>query len=96
MLLTVDEAAIELRVHPATVRRMIKRGEIAAVRVGRLWRVDATATQPRTIEQADCPAPEPHSAAYYVQLARPRPSARASQAPTLGTGARSDQEGWRD
>lgn len=39
-LLTVTEAAEALSVHPATIRRMIARGEIKAKRVGRVWRVD--------------------------------------------------------
>ena len=96
MLLTVDEAASELRVHPATVRKMIKRGEIAAIRVGRIWRVDAAATVPRTIPQADPQAPAPYTAAFFEQLARPRPSAPALQAQPLDTGARSGQEGLTD
>ena len=49
-LLTVDEAAAELRVHPATIRRMIRRGELAAVKVGKLWRVDPTELQPERRE----------------------------------------------
>jgi excisionase family DNA binding protein len=33
-LLTVDEAAQRLRVHPMTIRRMIRDGRIAAVQLG--------------------------------------------------------------
>lgn len=33
-LLTVAEAAAELAVHPKTVRRLVERGELAAVKVG--------------------------------------------------------------
>jgi excisionase family DNA binding protein len=34
-VLTVNEVAQELRLHPLTVRRAIARGEIPAVKVGR-------------------------------------------------------------
>jgi len=37
--LTVSEAARLLSLHPVTVRRMARRGDLQAVRVGRLWRV---------------------------------------------------------
>lgn len=41
-LLTVQEVAERLRVHPITVRRHIKAGRLLAVRVGRSVRVRAT------------------------------------------------------
>ena len=94
--LTVDEAADQLRVHPATIRRMIKRGEMPAVRVGRLWRVDASVTTAQMIPQAEKAEVVKYSAAYYVQLAQPRPSALASPAPSPDRGGRSGQAGWRD
>ena len=96
VFLTVDEAADQLRVHPATIRRMIKGGKLPAVRVGRLWRVDASVTQATLVPQPERAEVVKHSAAYYVQLAQPRPSALASQVPSLGTGERSCREGWRD
>ena len=37
-LLTVDEVANYLRLKPSTVRAMARRGEIRAVKVGRVWR----------------------------------------------------------
>jgi excisionase family DNA binding protein len=37
--LTVQQVSDELRIHPATVRIWIKSGRLAAVRVGREWRV---------------------------------------------------------
>lgn len=49
-LITVAEAAVMLSVHPATIRRMIARGEISAKRVGRVWRVDPTELQPERRE----------------------------------------------
>jgi excisionase family DNA binding protein len=35
LVLTVEQTARELRIHPLTVRRAIKRGELPAVHVGR-------------------------------------------------------------
>jgi len=40
-LWTVQEAAHYLRLTPATVRAMARKGEIPAVKVGRVWRIDA-------------------------------------------------------
>ncbi len=37
--LTVPQVGSQLRIHPATVRIWIKSGRLAAVRVGREWRV---------------------------------------------------------
>lgn len=37
--LTVSEAARLLSIHPVTVRRMVRRGELQAARVGRQYRV---------------------------------------------------------
>ena len=44
-LLTLAEAAEALRVSQATVRRLIERGELPAVRVGRLWRISSNALE---------------------------------------------------
>lgn len=52
-LLTVEEAATQLRVHPETIRRAIRRGDISAVRIGSVYRVDATEIAP-----ARAPKPE--------------------------------------
>ena len=38
-MLSIDETASLLSVHPQTVRSMIKRGELAAVKVARHWRI---------------------------------------------------------
>lgn len=40
-LLTVPEVAQQLRVHPITVRRMIKDGSLPAVKIGRNYRIRA-------------------------------------------------------
>lgn len=45
-LLTVDEAATQLRVHPETIRRMIRRGDLVGVRIGQCYRVDSTQIMP--------------------------------------------------
>lgn len=42
-VLTVAEVADRLRVTPATVRRLIRDGELGALRVGRQYRVPAAA-----------------------------------------------------
>ena len=51
-IMSVTEAAERLHVHPATIRRMIARGEISAKRVGRVWRVDPIDLQPERRELA--------------------------------------------
>lgn len=38
--MTPAEVAAELRVSPAVVLRLVRRGDLPALRVGRLWRVD--------------------------------------------------------
>jgi excisionase family DNA binding protein len=37
-LLDSDEAAALLRIHPKTLQKMARTGEIAGVQVGKLWR----------------------------------------------------------
>lgn len=59
--LTVAEAAEWLAVDHKTLRRMIERGEVPALRVGRVWRIDpdelraalrpSTAVQPERRER---------------------------------------------
>lgn len=43
--LTVTEVSERLRVAPQTVRYMIQRDELAAVRVGKLWRIPIEAIE---------------------------------------------------
>ena len=45
MLLTVEQAATRLQLHPETVRRQLKRGEMRGVKRGRVWRVPESALQ---------------------------------------------------
>jgi len=42
-LLDSHQAAAILKVHPRTLQRLVHRGEIAAVHVGKLWRFKASA-----------------------------------------------------
>lgn len=53
MLLTVPEAAAALRLHPETIRRLIRRGDLAATKFGNVWRVPASA-----VEHHDPPPPK--------------------------------------
>ncbi len=45
MLLTIEQAATRLQLHPETVRRQIKRGLMRAVKRGRVWRVPESALE---------------------------------------------------
>jgi len=38
-LFSINTAAARLECHPETLRRIIRRGELTAVKVGRSWRV---------------------------------------------------------
>ena len=42
-LLDTDEAAKLLRIHPTTLRRMARKGEIPALQIGKLWRFATSA-----------------------------------------------------
>jgi excisionase family DNA binding protein len=57
LLLTVTDTARQLRRHEQTVRAMIRRGDLAAVRLGRLVRVLAAAVDGASALQAAEPAP---------------------------------------
>jgi len=41
-LLDSDEAAALLKIHPKTLQRMARRGEITAIHIGKLWRFRAS------------------------------------------------------
>lgn len=45
-LLTVEEAAKRISVNPETIRRMIRRGDLAALKVGSVYRVDQNDLRP--------------------------------------------------
>lgn len=42
-LIDAAEAAVILKVHPVTIRAMAARGEIPAMKIGRVWRFRASA-----------------------------------------------------
>ena len=41
-LLDSNEAADLLKIHPKTLQRMARRGEVAGIRIGKLWRFRAS------------------------------------------------------
>lgn len=41
-LLESDEAAALLKIHPKTLQRMARNGEITGIRIGKLWRFRAS------------------------------------------------------
>jgi excisionase family DNA binding protein len=43
VMLTIPDAAAVLGVHHTTVRQLIHSGELRAKKVGRVWRISATA-----------------------------------------------------
>lgn len=65
-LLTVEMAADYLHCHPETVRRMIRRGELKAVKFRKFWRVPMEGL--RRAENAALDAP---TRAEYSQRAEP-------------------------
>jgi len=42
-LLDSEEAAALLKIHPKTLQKLARRGEIAAIQIGKLWRFRASA-----------------------------------------------------
>jgi excisionase family DNA binding protein len=44
-LMTVSEVALRMRVSAATVRRLIDKGELEAIRFGHQWRIPASALE---------------------------------------------------
>ena len=64
--LSADEAAEMLNMHPRTIRRLLTSGELPGTRLGRQWRVSATAVRkliesggkPKTAGSKDGPSPD--------------------------------------
>lgn len=77
---TINEAAELLGVHPVTLRRMVKRGQLKAMRVGRLWRVETSQLKAVRVPQPEKEPRDPtrKGAAYYRALAGHPPLARRS------------------
>ena len=42
-LLDSEEAAALLKIHPKTLQKIARRGEVVAIQIGRLWRFRASA-----------------------------------------------------
>ncbi len=58
-LLTVDQAAERLQMHPDTVRRLLRDGQLPGVKIGaRQWRVPADALRQYIEGQLQQPKPE--------------------------------------
>ena len=72
--LTVPQVGSQLRIHPATVRIWIKSGRLAAVRVGREWRVRQSVVDRALMAEA--------SRAYAEQEAESTREAEATLART--------------
>ena len=70
-MVSLAEAASALGVHPATVRRAIRRGEIPAVRVGKQWRIRPSDLEPTYHPAAPLPAeaPQDSSKGRFTQIA---------------------------
>ena len=66
-LLTVDEAAAQIRVNPETIRRMIRRGDLAALKVGNVYRVDQADLIPTRREPKVRPARPEKPLSRFVQ-----------------------------
>ena len=71
-LLTVNDVAERLQVHPITVRRHIKAGKLRAVRVGRSVRIREAALEEylgaEEYEQAEYPTPTPEAIAEVRRI----------------------------
>lgn len=67
-LLTVEQTAERLQLHRDTVRRQIKRGELRAVKRGRVWRVPESALQEATPPVVAKDTPESRAAAIQAEL----------------------------
>jgi excisionase family DNA binding protein len=50
-LLDSEQAAALLRIHPKTLQKLARKGEIAGIQIGRLWRFRASALH-RWLERA--------------------------------------------
>ena len=57
VMLTIDEVATYLKLHPLTVRRLARRGDIPAVKIGRQWRVKRDLLE-RWVEEGSMSKPD--------------------------------------
>lgn len=69
-MVSLAEAAQIVGVHSNTLRRLIKKGELRAVRVGRQWRVPLSDLAPKYQEvQEPEPRKDPAPAGRFTRLA---------------------------
>jgi excisionase family DNA binding protein len=68
-MVSVEEAAEVLGLHPATVQRAIKRGELPATRVGRKWRIRPSDLEPRYHAEVSAPAAPTTKKGRFARLA---------------------------
>lgn len=68
MMLTVHEAAERLSVHPETIRRLIRRGELNAKKVGAVYRISEDDLEPTRREP---PARAPREETFLSRFAQP-------------------------
>lgn len=80
-LLTVEDIAARLKLHPVNVRTMLRRGELGrALRIGRCWRVDERDLEEALRRFEVNPTPRRGKSAAlapkkeYLDLLRPRPA----------------------
>ena len=69
-MLTVHEAAKRLNVHPETIRRMIRRGELGAMKIGHVYRIDEADLTPTRAAVAR-PAAVAEPASPLARFAQP-------------------------
>jgi excisionase family DNA binding protein len=74
-MFTIDQVAIQLHVQPRTVRTLIKRGQLTAFRVGRVYRISPHHVEQFKLRQEVIGSVTPHSAAAR------RPPARSCRLP---------------
>lgn len=58
ILMTVQEAASYLRFHPSTVYRLVRAGQLPALKLGKQWRVSRDALQIWELRHAHVHMPE--------------------------------------
>ena len=68
MLLTVEQAADRLQLHPETVRRQLKRGELRAIKRGRIWRVPESALMENAPNPIKADTPQTRASAILAEF----------------------------
>lgn len=88
MLLTVEQAAQRLNLHPVTVREHLSRGQLRGVKRGRVWRIPESALFEAAPVESRKPAPVTKSPlALALALVRQRDAAGTVAVRTDGDAA---------